>query len=110
MFDGEAFGAEIVAHVKSHVSNSIAPLLSEIMLLKARIAELETREPLRGEKGEPGLPGAPGPPGPAGESITGPKGDCGSTILCGKGEPEQNGRSGDIYLDVETGNLYQFKS
>lgn len=74
MFDGESFGAEIVAHVRSHVSNSVAPLLSEISILKARIADLESREPLRGEKGDPGERGQPG------ESVMGPPGNDGVGI------------------------------
>lgn len=68
MFDGEAFGAEIVDAVRGHVERVTAPLL-------ARIAELEARAAIPGPPGErgadgrdglAGLDGAPGELGPAG--------------------------------------------
>lgn len=57
MFDGESFGEEIVASVKAHVASSIAPLLSEITALKAKVLELESRQPLKGEPGKDGRDG-----------------------------------------------------
>lgn len=112
MFDGEAFGAEIVAQVRSHVANSIAPLLSEISILKARISELETREALPGEKGERGEPGPPGRDGltihEVGESIRGEKGDRGERGPPGESIVGPPGKDGigiaSAFIDRE-GNL-----
>lgn len=47
MFDGEAFGAEIVAAVRGFVDKVAAPL-------RARIADLEARAPVAGEAGKDG--------------------------------------------------------
>ena len=41
-----------------------------------------------------GAPGAAGTPG--------------SLIYCGRGAPEQTGKNGDVYIDVESGDLYHF--
>lgn len=71
MFDGEAFGAEIVATVKSHVANSVAPLLKRIDDLEAEIKILIAR---------PLIPGPPGEAGKDGESIIGPPGNDGVGI------------------------------
>lgn len=60
MFDGEAFGQQMVEIVKGYVDSATAPLL-------ARINELEKRELLLPEKGDAGEPGPQGEPGPAGE-------------------------------------------
>lgn len=60
--DGEAFGREVVDIVRGYVERELAPIKSENEELKARIAELETRQPEKGEKGEKGDPG---------ESLTG---------------------------------------
>jgi integrin beta 3 len=56
MFDGEAFGKQMVAIVKGHVDRATAPLI-------ARIEELEKRELVQPEKGERGEPGEKGEPG-----------------------------------------------
>lgn len=48
MFDGEAFGKQMVEIVRGHVERTTAPLF-------ARIAELETRELLLPEKGNDGV-------------------------------------------------------
>lgn len=93
MFDGEAFGAEIVAHVRSHVANSIAPLLKRIDDLEAEIKILVNRPLIRGPAGKDG---EPGPPGPKGDSITGPPGKDGEPGLPGesiRGEPGPPGES-----------------
>jgi len=102
MFDGKAFGAEIVEIVRGYVDQSTAPLL-------ARIAELEARSlvpgpmgeagatgerGLDGSPGERGLDGEPGPqgePGPAGEA--GPMGEAG--LRGDKGERGDIGPQGD---------------
>lgn len=60
MFDGEAFGQQMVEIVRGYVDSATAPLL-------ARIDELEKRELLLPEKGDPGEPGKDGEPGTAGE-------------------------------------------
>lgn len=52
-FDGKAFGEEIVAAVKSHVSNVVDPILR-------RLDAIEARKPERGEKGDAGLNGSDG--------------------------------------------------
>lgn len=41
MFDGEAFGAEIVAAVKAHVERMTAPLLDRVATLERQLAERE---------------------------------------------------------------------
>lgn len=56
MFDGKAFGEEIVGFVREYLEKEVAPL-------KARIAELEAREPVQGPPGEKGESGEPGEPG-----------------------------------------------
>lgn len=43
MFDGKAFGEDIVGIVKGYVEREIAPLRAENLELKGRIAELESR-------------------------------------------------------------------
>lgn len=60
MFDGEAFGKQMVDIVRSHVERATAPLLE-------RIDALEKRELVSPEKGDKGDPGKDGEPGPAGE-------------------------------------------
>lgn len=59
MFDGKAFGAEIVEAVRGYVGRALEPILS-------RIASLEARAPIPGEKGEKGDPGEPGKDGAPG--------------------------------------------
>jgi integrin beta 3 len=50
MFDGKAFGQEMVELVKDYVTRAVRPLLQ-------RLAELEERQPEKGEKGDPGEDG-----------------------------------------------------
>lgn len=78
MFDGKAFGQEIVRVVKDYLAEQIAPIV-------ARIAELEKRQPEKGERGEKGDPGEPGPAGKDGPP--GPPGE--------RGEPGEKGEKGD---------------
>ncbi|MFC7399583.1 hypothetical protein ACFQU1_20430 [Chelatococcus sp. GCM10030263] len=128
MFDGKAFGAEIVGAVKTHVEKALAPILT-------RLAVLEARQPERGEKGdrgeqgvpglpgepgEPGLKGDPGDPGPPGEKgepgAIGPQGDKGDKGDKGdpgesgapgpageKGDPGEPGRDGEPGIDGNDG-------
>jgi hypothetical protein len=63
MFDGEAFGTEIVSAVKSYVDGVVAPLLAENAALLKRVGELEARQTERGEPGADGRDGADGQPG-----------------------------------------------
>lgn len=66
MFDGEAFGKQMVGIVRSYVDGAVAPLIAENKALAARIAEMEAREQIpgpRGEKGEQGLRGDRGDTG-----------------------------------------------
>lgn len=51
MFDGKAFGEDMVAIVRGYVDRVTAPLLAENKALVERVAALEARQP---EKGEPG--------------------------------------------------------
>jgi collagen type III alpha len=85
--DLKALAEATAAIVKTHVEAAVAPLM-------ARIAELEAREPLRGEKGEPGNPGELGRPGEKGEpgapGSPGPPGEKGEP-----GNPGEPGRSGE---------------
>lgn len=74
MFDGEAFGQQMVEIVRGYVDAELAALASDhaalARRLEARIAELEARElllPEKGDPGEPGTDGAPGEPGRNGE-------------------------------------------
>lgn len=60
MFDGKAFGAEVVGIVKDHVARELAPLRAENAELMRRLAAVEARQPERGEKGEPGEAGQVG--------------------------------------------------
>lgn len=56
MFDGKAFGAEIVSAVKAHMAESLAPIMK-------RIEALEAAAPMKGEKGDPGKDGEKGEDG-----------------------------------------------
>lgn len=60
MFDGEAFGAQMVEIVRGYVAAEIEPLRAENKALADRVAELEAREVLIPEKGDPGEPGRDG--------------------------------------------------
>lgn len=121
MFDGEAFGKQMVEIVKGHVARATEPLLK-------RIEELEARElvlPEKGERGERGEKGEPGEvdmdavrsmideavaaieipepiPGPKGEpGEKGEKGDAGE--MGPQGQPGRDGRDGAPGRDGEKG-------
>lgn len=128
MFDGKAFGAEIVGIVKDYVEQRLDPIKAENESLKVRIAELEARPtPEKGEAGEKGMDGESGkdadpeavrqivaeevakavaeiPPAEKGE-----KGDTGEPGQDGKdGERGESGKDGcgikDLLID-RTGSL-----
>jgi hypothetical protein len=61
MWDGEAFGKEVVTAVEAAITRATAPLI-------ARIAELEARAPVPGERGPAGEPGQPGEKGLDGQA------------------------------------------
>jgi hypothetical protein len=66
MFDGKAFGEEVVGIVQDYVERAVAPLKAENEDLKARLKVLEERpapEVLKGDPGEPGKDGADGKDG-----------------------------------------------
>lgn len=90
MFDGKAFGAEIVETVKGYVGKALAPLLE-------RLEALEKRAPVPGEKGEPGKDGERGPEGPQG--IPGRDGRDGLP-----GEKGLNGKDGRDGIDGKDGS------
>lgn len=89
MFDGKAFGAEMVEIVKGYVGKALTPVLE-------RIAALEAREPVPGPQGEKGADGAPGERGPEGpQGIPGRDGRDGMQGLPGeKGLDGKDGRDG----------------
>lgn len=81
MFDGEAFGRDIVSAVKAHMASEMAPLLARIAMLESRAAlpaQIGERGPAgppgeagpKGERGEAGPPGANGQNGADGASVT----------------------------------------
>ena len=61
MFDGKAFGEEIVGIMQDYVERQLAPLKAENAELKERLKALEDRPaPEKGEKGDPGDAGKDG--------------------------------------------------
>lgn len=73
MFDGKAFGEEVVGFVRDYLERELVPLKAENEDLKSRLAALEAREPEKGEKGDPGDPGKPGEKGEPGKDGRGVK-------------------------------------
>lgn len=123
MFDGKAFGEEIVGFVREYVDEQVSALKAELEAANAKIAELEAR-PIaeKGEKGDPGEPGEKGADGAAGTdgkdgvSVAGSVIDrAGNLILTlsngetrdlgpviGKdGEPGKDGRDGFGFEDLD---------
>lgn len=64
MFDGEAFGQQMVEIVRGYVATELAPIKAENEALRAEIDALKAVAP---EKGEPGDPGEKGEAGKDGE-------------------------------------------
>ena len=85
------------------------PNIREVYSLYVASAEESGNEPMtyeewlasiKGDKGDPGDPGAPGAPGDNGTN--------GTSFLHGKGKPDAAlGSAGDLYLDLETYDLYE---
>jgi collagen type III alpha len=117
-FDGAAFGAEIIASVKSYVDplrKALDEAKAENVALRARLEALETRAAVPGPMGPPGKDGAdgapgldgrdgaPGPAGPEGKQgaagergPAGEQGPAGMDGLNGKdGAPGRDGKPGD---------------
>lgn len=68
---------------------------------------------LKGETGAQGVKGETGPQGLKGETgATGPAGKDGSQITSGAGAPAtgKTGKTGDMYLDTTTGDLYIYEA
>lgn len=64
MFDGEAFGKDVVEFVKGYLEREVEPLKAENVELKARLAALEARPaPEKGDPGEKGVDGKDGSDG-----------------------------------------------
>jgi hypothetical protein len=57
MFDGKAYGEEIVGLVRGYVERELGPLKAENERLVERIAALEARQPEKGDAGERGMDG-----------------------------------------------------
>lgn len=76
MFDGKAFGEEIVGFVREYLEREVAPLKAENAELKERLQALEDRpapEVIKGDPGEPGKDGADGKDGSDGADGRGVK-------------------------------------
>jgi hypothetical protein len=78
---------DMAAVIIEAVNTATAPL-------RERLAVLEANFALKGGS-------APGPPGPAGERGTG--------FTSGYGIPQSEGKSGDVYLDLKTGEVYEWR-
>src|SRR5262245_46827844 len=105
MMDDEqinAFAKGIVPFVRQVISEALAPLA-------ARLAEIEARQPVKGdggpqgEKGADGVPGQDGPVGPIGpQGAPGEKGERGESGPAGPvGEKGERGNDGRDAADVE---------
>lgn len=100
MFDGEAFGQQMVEIVRGYVEAELAPL-------RAELAELRARELVLPEKGEPGPQGEPGDKGEPGEvDIEAVKVMIAEAVAAlppaergEKGEPGQDGQPGEKGAD-----------
>ncbi len=63
MFDGKAFGLEIVEAVKAYVDRALKPV-------EIKLAVIEDRKPLKGDKGDPGKDGNDGADGMGFDDMT----------------------------------------
>jgi hypothetical protein len=97
MFDGKAFGAEVVAAVRGYVDQGFVDVA-------VRLKELEDRKAERGEPGERGLDGAPGRDGVDGApGADGKDGERGPEGVGREGPPGRDGRDGAAGRDGERG-------
>jgi collagen type III alpha len=98
MFDGKAFGADVVDAVRGYVDRSVAAIIG-------RIEALERRQPERGEPGERGADGAPGRDGERGlDGKDGQPGERGPEGPMGREGPAgRDGRDGQPGRDGERG-------
>lgn len=76
------------------------------------ITDLSGAQGIKGETGAQGPKGEQGEKGEKGDQgiqgIQGEKGDAGDDVLSGSGVPDNgNGKDGDSYLDVATGDVYK---
>jgi integrin beta 3 len=63
MFDGKAFGLEIVEAVRAYVERTLKPI-------EIKLAVIEDRKPLKGDPGKDALPGEPGKDGLGFDDLT----------------------------------------
>ncbi len=90
MLDGKAAAAEVIKTVREFVARHVEPIKQGLADLEKRLSEIPA-----GPKGDRG---------DKGESI---KGDPGTSFTAGNGPPLSDGKSGDVYLDVDSGVLYR---
>lgn len=99
MFDGKAFGEQMVEVVRSYVDDATAPLLKRIEAQDREIEELKKRAP---ERGEPGPAGENGQDGAAGKD--GEPGEAGRDGADGKdGRDGEAGAPGERGVDGKNG-------
>jgi hypothetical protein len=92
MADMEKMAGEVFSAVKGFVDKALAPI-------NAKLAELEARQPERGEKGDPGEQGPEGIPGAQGSpGLDGAPGERGE-----KGDPGERGPEGPAGKDGADG-------
>lgn len=70
MFDGKAFGEEMVEVVRSYVDEATGPLLKRIEAQDHEIAELKKRAPANGDPGQDGADGKDGRDGKDAEPVS----------------------------------------
>jgi hypothetical protein len=119
MFDGKAFGAELVTVVKDYVERQMVPVIVRFDEIERRVSEIKMPDPyddaeirsdisalrdaidalpfpLDGKDGRDGIDGKDGAPGERGEP--GEKGECGTP-----GEPGLHGKDGASGKDGRDG-------
>jgi hypothetical protein len=87
------------------------PMATITAAIKSQVeAFLAANPPERGERGEKGDTGDAGTTGPVGPM--GPQGEKGMDApgwMVGTGAPAERGVAGALYLDVKTGDIYQWR-
>lgn len=112
----------LAAHTREYVGKTIAGALSglgeRLTVLEQRAMTLAKEQGPRGNDGENGKSayqiaverGFQGDEAAWLSSLQpkeGPPGKDGSSVIAGVGMPTIEGRAGDVYVDTETGDLYQ---